>query len=98
MLLILTAPGTVLGSMESIYTTTNGFGVLFFIFFVIMGNLLLFKIVLATAYRSFKSFMKKELLRTKSNRNYAIATSFDMVTIDGKQNIFKKAKRESAFA
>ena len=83
MLLILTAPGTVLGSMESIYASSEGFGVLFFIIFVIMGNLLLFKIVLATAYRSFKTFMKKELLRTKGNRNHAIATAFDMVTIEG---------------
>jgi len=90
MLLILTAPGTVLGHMESVYTATSGFGVIFFVVYVILTNILLKKIVLATAYRSFKMFMKKELLQAKHYRNHARATAFDMVTQDGE-------KREKKF-
>ena len=90
MLLILTAPGTVLGHMESVYTATSGFGVIFFVVYVILTNILLKKIVLATAYRSFKMFMKKELLQAKHYRNHARATAFDMVTQDGEKKNNKK--------
>jgi hypothetical protein len=83
MLLVLTSTGNVFKVMEIVYAPSDGFGTLFFVIFVVIGKVLLFKIVVATAYRSFKGFMKKELIRAKRNRTTAIATAFDMVTDDG---------------
>ena len=82
-MLIVTSPGTVLAAMGSVYAASGGWGALFFVIFVIIGNMVIYKVVLATAYRSFKSFMKRELLRKMRNRRICHAEAFELLTNDG---------------
>ena len=83
MLLIVTSPGAVLAAMDSVYTASGGWGTLFFVIFVIIGNMVIYKVVLATAYRSFKSFMKGELIRKMRNRRACHTEAFELLTDDG---------------
>ena len=49
MMLIVTSPGTVLAAMGSVYAASGGWGALFFVIFVIIGNMVIYKVVLAAS-------------------------------------------------
>ena len=60
MLLVLTAPGTVLVDMEPLQRHSDGWASLFFVIFVVITTMIFQKLVLATAYRSYKGYQKAD--------------------------------------
>ncbi len=84
MLLILTAPGTVLGVMEPLNASSGNFASIFFIFFVIITTMIFQKITLATAYRSYKAHQKKEFFASMDRSHKALVAAFDIIAVNGR--------------
>ena len=92
MLLILTAPGTVLDAMTPIFEATP-LSSLFFVFFVIFTTMLLQKLVLATAYRSYKGYQKANFFARIARREQALVQAYGLVAVDNKTAVHRTAWR-----
>ena len=82
MLLILTAPGTVLADMEPLQRHSDGWASLFFILFVIVTTMIFQKLVLATAYRSYKGYQKRHYYQRLANSTKAATDAFYLIAIE----------------
>ena len=71
MLLVLTAPGTVLSDLAHLFAASDGLASYFFVIFIIITTMVFQKLVLATAYRSYKEYQKIQY--HKVLRNYEVA-------------------------
>ena len=83
MLLVLTAPGTVLDAMNSVFHATDpaapSVRVTFFVLFVLVTTMLLQKMVLATAYRSYKDYQRSQFMDNLKRRKVSLLQAFELM-------------------
>ena len=83
MLLVLTAPGTVLVDMEPLQRHSDGWASVFFVIFVVITTMIFQKLVLATAYRSYKGYQKTHYFKRLENSKKASTDAFLLLSIEG---------------
>jgi hypothetical protein len=101
MLLILTAGGTVLGFMEPLNAHSDNLASMYFILFTILVAIIFQKIVLATAYRSYKGYQKQKYFQSLSSTGRAAEAAFKIMAVDNRvsqsrwQSVFTELKGSS---
>ena len=80
MLLILTAPGTVLADMEPLQRHSDGWASLYFIIFVVVTTMIFQKLILANAYRSYKGYQKQQYFERLNNSKKAGTEAFKILS------------------
>jgi hypothetical protein len=79
MLLVLTAPGTVLADMEPLQRHSSGWASIFFIIFVVITSMIFQKLILANAYRSYKAYQKQQYFKRLENSKNAGKEAFNIL-------------------
>ena len=80
MLLVLTAPGTVLSDMEPLQRHSSGWASFYFIIFVVATSMIFQKLILANAYRSYKGYQKQQYLKRLQNSKRAGTAAFEVLS------------------
>eukprot|EP00943_MAST-04B_sp_MAST-4B-sp1_P007562 g7562.t1 len=79
MLLVLTAPGTVLTDMEPLQRHSSGWASIYFILFVVATSMIFQKLILANAYRSYKGYQKQQYFKRLENSKNAGKEAFNIL-------------------
>jgi hypothetical protein len=86
MLLVLTAPGSMLGDLAHLFAASDGLASYYFVTFMVITTMIFQKLVLATAYRSYKAYQKQQYLKVLHNYKAAARKAFSLIAPFGNLN------------